>query len=114
MNVESIRNYFEDRCLKNEKLVNNSITPLRMKNLVLQNQSTMSADVYANGEGTSASNFGGVIERTTSASRRQASRTSCSIENHETSPNTSRAQLTMGPKDDMKRDTGCNARIQGD
>ena len=104
--------YFENQNLK-ESIVNNSTTSMKTRNLMLKNHSTESADLYAMREGTSDSTIGGHIERTTPSSSRDASRTSSKKQNHGTSRNISRAQLTGKPTD-KKGDTGCSAKIQGD
>ena len=96
-----------------ETVVNNSTTSLKTRNLMLNNHSTESADLYATRGGTSDSNIGGPIEQTAPSSRRDASRTSSKKDNHATSQNNLRAQLTGKPID-RTMDTGCSAKIQGD
>ena len=110
--MKSILKYFENQNLK-ESFVNNSTTSMKTRNLMLNNLSTESADLYAMREGTSDSTIGGHNERTTPSSSRTATRTSSKKQNHGTSRNISRAQLTGKPTD-KKVDTGCSAKIQGD
>ena len=116
--MKSILKYFEDKSkIQDQDQVTSSNTssniPSATNDLMLQENSArqkLSADLGV--KVTSASIFGGYLQ-STSTRRRGATRTSSKTNNHGTSPEFSRAQLSKG-KESAAMGTGYSDDIQGD
>ena len=110
--MNSILKYFENKSKsQDQEQVNTSTTPSTTKDLMLSNNSTrieISAELGV--KVTSASIFGGYM-RTSSTSRREATRTSSNQNNHGTSQEFPRAQLNGDAK---PASTGTGYSAKGD